>query len=210
MRLRRRRPADEPDRLLVVGLRNPGGEYQGSRHNVGEEVVVSLAAGSSFKRAPRPIPAEVVATAVGGRPAVLALPMTFMNRCGPPVAALASYFKVDPARLVLVHDDIDLPFARLRFHFDRGPGGHNGVASVLQALGRRDLWRLRLGVGRPPGRMDPADFVLRRFSKEERVDVDLMVAEGADVIREFAAAGEEKATRLAGEASRRLGAGEED
>lgn len=199
------------DWLLVVGLRNPGPDYEGTRHNVGGEVVRMIAAAESFKRAPRRILAEVVEADVEGKPTVLALPTTFMNEAGGSVTGLAKYYGVEPDRIVLVHDDIDLPFGKLRFHLGRGAGGHNGVASVIRSLGRRDVWRLKVGVGRPPGRMDPADFVLRRFAARERPDVDLMVAAGADVVRRFAAAGGAEAQQHAGEATRRLGlVGDED
>jgi PTH1 family peptidyl-tRNA hydrolase len=193
-----------------VGLRNPGPEYEGSRHNVGGEVVRRLAGeeGSTFRRAPRRIRAEVAVADLPGGRAVLAAPSTFMNESGRAVVPLLHYYKVAVDRLVLVHDDIDLPFGKLRFHFGRGSGGHNGVASVVEALGSDALWRLKVGVGRPPGRMDPADFVLYRFTGQERPDVDLLVVEGAAVLRTFAAAGGERARQYAGEAAARLGIGE--
>lgn len=193
------------DALLVVGLRNPGPRYQETRHNVGGEVVETLAGDLTFKRAPKRIVAEIIETDLDGRAAVLAMPMTFMNESGGPVSGLVRYFKVADERLVLVHDDIDLPFGKLRFQLGRGPGGHNGVASVMRSLGSREVWRLKVGVGRPPGRQDPADFVLRPFTPRERPDVDLLVAAAADVIRRFAAAGGEEARRAAGEATARLG-----
>jgi PTH1 family peptidyl-tRNA hydrolase len=136
---------------------------------------------------------------------VLVLPTTFMNESGQAVAPLASYFDVAAERIVLVHDDIDLPFGRLRFHFGRGTGGHNGVTSVVRSLGSTDVWRLKFGVGRPPGRMDPADFVLRRFTTAEQTDVDLLVGEAADVVHSFASHGGDTARQRAGEASGRLG-----
>lgn len=158
--------------------------------------------GGTFKRAPRRIPAEVVQTALGGEPTVLALPTTFMNESGHAVRRLAKYYKA--GRLVLVHDDIDLPFGKLRLHFGRGTGGHNGVASVVRSIGDNGMWRLKVGVGRPPGRIDPADFVLRRFGKRERADMDLLVVEAADVLRSFGEEGEAKARQQAGEAHGRL------
>lgn len=167
-------------------------------------MVVRLAGDKPFKRAPRWIKAEIAEVRVEAQPAVLALPTTFMNEAGHPVAALARYFSTPPERLVVVHDDIDLPFGKLRYQFGRGPGGHNGVTSVVRSLATDDLWRLKLGVGRPPGRMDPADFVLRRFASRERPDVDLMVVEGAEVVEVFAADGGEAAMQAAGEASRRI------
>lgn len=190
-----------------MGLRNPGPEHEGSRHNVGAEVVACLAAeeGSSFRRAPRLIKARVAHADLPGGRVWLGLPSTFMNQSGRGVVPLMRYFKVGVEDLVLIHDDIDLPFGRLRFHFGRGTGGHNGVASVVQALGSESLWRLKIGVGRPPGRMDPAAFVLQRFSNRERPDVDRMVVAAAAVLRTFAAAGGEQARQEAGDASARLG-----
>ncbi len=197
--------AEVSDRILVVGLRNPGSDHAATRHNLGGDVVRSLAAEEAFKRAPSRVMAEVVETDLEGHPAVLALNTTFMNESGGPVAGLVRYYGIAMSRLVLVHDDIDLPFGKLRFQFGRGAGGHNGVASVMRSLGSRDVWRMKLGVGRPPGRMDPADFVLRRFAPAERDDVDLMIAEAVDTIRCFAASGGEAAQGHAGEATRRMG-----
>ena len=158
--------------------------------------------GASFKRAPRFIRAEIAESILGDDRAVLALPMTFMNESGGTVKALAKYFKA--GRLLVVHDDIDLPFGKLRLHHGRGTGGHNGVASLVRSLGDTGFWRLKVGVGRPPGRMDPADHVLRRFTKKEQPDIDLLVVEGADVVRSFGEDGEETARQRAGEAFGRL------
>lgn len=146
----------------------------------------------------------VSAVRLEGRTAHLALPMTFMNESGQAVAPLAAYYGIEPESIILVHDDIDLPFSKLRLAFSRGAGGHNGVSSVVRSLSSDAVWRLKLGVGRPPGRQDPADFVLRRFSKAERPDVDLMIVEAADVVRSFAADGGEAARQAAGDASARL------
>lgn len=165
-------------------------------------MVLAAAGPASFKRAPRKIRARVAEGAVGGRRTIFALPTTFMNESGGAVAGLMRYFT--PGRLILVHDDIDLPFGRLRFHYGRGTGGHNGVASVARSLGGTAMWRLKVGVGRPPGRMDPADFVLRRFTAAERTDMDLLVAEAVEVLRSFAEEGDEAARGRAGEAHRRL------
>jgi PTH1 family peptidyl-tRNA hydrolase len=171
---------------------------------VGGDAVVAAAdrIGASFKKAPRCISAEIAETSLGDMRAVLALPMTFMNESGRPVRSLHKYFK--PERLLVVHDDIDLPFGKLRLQEGRGAGGHNGVASILRSLGETDFWRLKIGVGRPPGRMDPADFVLRRFTKEEQPDIDIVVVEAADVVRTFAEDGVEPARQQAGEVYGRL------
>jgi len=191
-----------PERLLIAGLRNPGAKYDGSRHNVGAEVVDTIAnrSGIGFKRARQSIRAEVAELRLGDVPVVLAKPTCFMNESGQAVKPLLRYFSVPVGRLVVVHDDIDLLFSRLRIQFDRGAGGNNGVRSVVDTLGTRAFWRLKCGVGRPPGSMDPADYVLRRFSAKERPDVDLMVQYGADVLEVFAAAGGEAAAQAAGEA----------
>ena len=188
-----------------MGLRNPGPDYHGTRHNIGEVVARDLVGGASFKRAPRRIRAEITEIDLGGRGAVVALPTTFMNESGGPVAGLVSYFKVRLASVVLIHDDIDLPFGKLRFHSGRGAGGHNGVASVMQSLGSREVWRMKFGVGRPPGRQEPADFVLERFPKRQYDDVALMVGASVEVLHTFGASGGEAAMQSAGDATARLG-----
>ena len=166
--------------------------------------------GGAFKRAPQRIRAVVATVEVDPARPVLALPITFMNDSGGAVALLARYYKVQGEGLVLVHDDIDLPFGKLRFQFGRGSGGHNGVESVVKAIGSEEMWRLKVGVGRPPGSMDPADFVLRRFNVRERPDMDLLVVAGAGVLEVFAAAGGEAARQEAGDATGRLGIGTAD
>jgi len=188
-----------------VGLRNPGPDYHGTRHNVGEVVGRALAGRASFKRAPRRIAAEIAEVDLDGRASVIVLPTTFMNESGGPVSGLVSYFKVRLSSVVLIHDDIDLPFGKLRFHAGRGAGGHNGVASVMRSLGSREVWRMKVGVGRPPGRQEPADFVLERFPKRQHDDVALMVGAAVDVVRCFAAEGGEAAMQAAGDATARLG-----
>lgn len=131
---------------------------------------------------------------------VLARPTTFMNVSGQAVAPLVRYFGVDLANLVVVHDDIDLPFARLRLQYDRGSGGNNGARSIIGSLGSQEFWRLKCGVGRPPGRMDPADFVLRRFTKKEQPEIDLLIQRAADVVELFVTEGPDAAQQATGEA----------
>ncbi len=137
-------------------------------------------------------------TRVAGVRTVLALPTTFMNESGQAVAPLLRYFDADPADLLVIHDDIDLPFTRMRLQFDRGSGGNNGARSVIRSLGTQGFWRLKCGVGRPPGRMDPADYVLRRFAAKEQPEIDLMIELAADVVEKFITDGGPEAQQLTG------------
>jgi PTH1 family peptidyl-tRNA hydrolase len=188
---------------LLVGLRNPGSRYEGTRHNIGAEVVDRFARehDASFKKARRPIRADVAELHVGASRAVLAVPRTFMNESGQAVAPLARYYRVLPEDLLIIHDDIDLPFAKLRAQLGRGAGGNNGVSSVIRSLRTQEFWRLKIGVGRPPGRVDPADFVLERFTTVERSEMDVTVARAADVVGAFIAGGGDVARQRAGEAN---------
>jgi PTH1 family peptidyl-tRNA hydrolase len=179
---------DPDDPWLVVGLGNPGASYAKNRHNIGAMVLDVLAdrerARLSAHRAHADV-AELRLAPVGGNPGhrvVLAKPRTYMNVSGGPVAALLRYFRLPPERLLVVHDELDLPFATLRLKRDGGEGGHNGLRSVSQSLATRDYCRLRVGIGRPPGRMDAADFVLKDFSATERRDLDLLLVEAADAV----------------------------
>lgn len=163
--------------------------------------MVSLLAdrhGATFKRAKRTIRAEISETHIGNVRTVLAMPTTFMNESGQAVAPLLRYFRAEPANVLVIHDDIDLPFAKMRLQFDRGSGGNNGARSIIGSLRTREFWRLKCGVGRPPGRMDPADFVLRRFTAKEQPEVDLMVQLAADVVERFVAEGGEAAQQFTG------------
>ena len=168
----------------VVGLANPGADYQGTRHNVGAEVVEELLrrSSSSLGRGPTRVSAMTSRLGNGDASTLVAIPTVFMNESGRAVAGLASYFKIVPADILVIHDDIDLPFGKLRLQVGGGSGGHNGIKSVESAFGAREFSRLKIGVGRPPGSQDPADFVLRRFSKSERPEVDLMVSDAADTV----------------------------
>lgn len=190
--------------LLVVGLGNPGSEYDGTRHNIGAEAAVLMAGPDGLGRAPRRVRARVASVAVGQRRALVAVPTTYMNLSGEAVVSVLGYYKLTVEDLVVIHDDIDLPFGRIRFHVGRGSGGNNGVESIIRSLRSNEFRRVRLGVGRPPGRMDPADFVLRPFGKQERPDADLMVRSAVDVVEAFAAGGDEAAKEAAALASRRI------
>lgn len=184
-RLRKKAPTAE---VLVAGLRNPGADYQGTRHNVGFEVVSLVASrnGVELGRAPSRVPAQVATAGRGDGRMLLAAPTTYMNESGRAVRAILDYWKVDTSDLLVVHDDIDLPFGRLRVQVGGGAGGHNGIRSLERALGTREFSRLKFGVGRPPGQMDPAAFVLQRFSKAEREEVDIAIEDAADVVEMWA------------------------
>lgn len=172
---------------LVVGLRNPGSDYTGTRHNVGFEVLSRVLDrhGEKLGRAPLKVNGQVAKLGTGDSRTFYFASNRFMNEVGPSVRAAALYFKVSPEATLILHDDIDLPFGKLRLQVGGGSGGHNGIRSVESALGTRDFSRLKIGVGRPPGSMDPADFVLRTFSKAERAEVDLLVESAADVVEQW-------------------------
>ena len=172
---------------VIVGLRNPGREYAGTRHNVGAEVAEVLASrwDVRLKRGPLRVRADLARHLVHEGAVILAVPRTFMNTCGPVIVSVLQYYKAGPEDLLIVHDDIDLAFARLRLQYARGTGGHNGVKSIVQSLGNNEFHRLKIGVGRPPGRMDPAAFVLRPFAKSEREDVDVLVRDAAEVVERW-------------------------
>jgi peptidyl-tRNA hydrolase, PTH1 family len=171
---------------LVVGLGNPDPSYAATRHNVGRLVVELLAerVGASFKTHRRGR-ADVLETRLGDRPGVrtvLARPRSYMNESGGSVTALRDFFKVGTDHLVVVHDELDIPFGTLRVKQGGGDSGHNGVRSVRAALGTGDFCRVRIGIGRPPGRLDPAVFVLKPFSATERGELPLLVDRAADAV----------------------------
>jgi peptidyl-tRNA hydrolase, PTH1 family len=167
---------------LVVGLGNPGPSYAGNRHNAGFMVVDVLGArmGGSFKR--HRSRAEVIEGRLGDARVVLARPRCYMNESGGPVAALRDFFKVPLDRLIVVHDELDIPYGAIRLKRGGGDNGHNGLRSITKSLGSRDYLRVRFGIGRPPGRMDAAAFVLRDFSAAERKDLALDIERAADAV----------------------------
>ena len=181
---------------MLIGLQNPGAHYAGTRHNIGADAVRILAAKieAAFRSGPRGIPVRVAEGQCGDVKVRLAVPTTFMNESGRAVAPLVRYF--EPSQMLVAHDDIDLAEGTIRVHEGRGSGGHNGVKSIVDSLGSQDFWRLRIGVGRPPGSQDPADFVLERF--EDSVEAEILVREAADVLEAFVTGGEESARQLAG------------
>ena len=168
---------------LVVGLGNPGPEYERTRHNVGFMVADVLAerVGDRFT-VHKKSGADLVEARLDGRKVLLAKPRTFMNVSGRPVAALARFFAVPPTDVIVVHDELDLPFGTVRLKRGGGEGGHNGLRSVSNALTTKDYLRVRFGIGRPPGRQDPADFVLKPFSAPERKELPVIVEQTADAV----------------------------
>ncbi len=177
------------DTWLVVGLGNPGPEYAGNRHNVGAMTVEELASRdatggrASFKAHKARARVAEVRLKVPGPKVVLAVPSTYMNVSGGPVAGLLKYYDVPADRLVVIHDELDIDAGVVRLKKGGGEGGHNGLRSISQSIGTKDYLRVRLGIGRPPGRQDPADFVLKDFSKAERADVlPFLIDDGADAV----------------------------
>lgn len=170
------------DRYLIVGLGNPGARYAATRHNIGFAVVDLLAerVGGRFKS--HRSRCEIVEARVGGQPVVLAKPMSYMNESGGPVNAAARFFKTPVERIVVAHDDLDLDFGAVRLKRGGGAGGHNGLRSMAAALGSPDFARVRFGIGRPPGRQDPADFVLREFATGERKELPYLIDRAADAV----------------------------
>jgi peptidyl-tRNA hydrolase, PTH1 family len=170
---------------LVVGLGNPGREYAGNRHNVGFLVADLLATrmGAKFGRNKR-AHADVAEGRLGfgGPKVILAKPLTFMNLSGAPVAALAQFFKVPLEHIIAVHDELDVPFGQVRAKRGGGEGGHNGLRSMSKSLAAKEYARVRFGIGRPPGRQEPADYVLSDFSGAERKELDFLVDRAADVV----------------------------
>jgi PTH1 family peptidyl-tRNA hydrolase len=167
---------------LVVGLGNPGPGYSRNRHNIGYMVVEELASrvGSSFKsHKARALVAEG-RLGIGGPKLILAKSLTFMNLTGGPTAALAKFFDIEADHVVAVHDEIDIPFDTIKLKLGGGEGGHNGLRDISKTLGTKDYYRVRVGVGRPPGRQDAADHVLKDFSSTEAKELPFLIGDAAD------------------------------
>lgn len=181
------------DSFLVVGLGNPGPRYAATRHNVGFLVVGLLAEriGGRFKA--HRSRADVVEGRLAGVRVVLVAPRSFMNESGGPVASVASFYKVPVESIIVVHDELDLPFGTLRLKRGGGDGGHNGLRSTTASLGSKEYLRVRFGIGRPPGRQDPADYVLREFTAAERKDLGFHVDRAADAVQALVSDGLEAA-----------------
>ena len=167
---------------LVVGLGNPGPRYAGNRHNVGFMVLDLLAERSGGRFSANKGRADVVEGRLAGQSAVLCKPKTYMNVSGGPVASLRDYFKIPTERIVVVHDELDIGFGTLRLKQGGGDNGHNGLRSITSAIGSKDYLRVRVGIGRPPGRQDPADYVLKDFTAVERKELGFHVDRAADAV----------------------------
>lgn len=179
--------------VLVVGLGNPGPRYAGNRHNIGFMVVDELAGRLGGRFTAHKGGADAVEGQCGGRRVALTKPRTYMNTSGGPVAGMTRFFKLPVDAVVVVHDELDIPFGAIRLKRGGGDNGHNGLRSVTTSLGSREYYRVRVGIGRPPGRVDPADFVLRDFSSTERKELPLLVARGADAVEALLTGGLEAA-----------------
>jgi PTH1 family peptidyl-tRNA hydrolase len=181
---------------LVVGLGNPGPRFAGNRHNVGAMVVAEMAQQAGEKLRSHRSRAVVAETRLGTGPgrasgpkAVLATPLSYMNESGGPVAGLVRYFRVALERVVVVHDELDIPFGQVRLKRGGGEGGHNGLRSITTSLGSKDYLRVRTGIGRPPGRMDPAAYVLKDFSAGERTELPFLLGDAVDAVQDLVSLG---------------------
>lgn len=169
---------------LVVGLGNPGPQYENTRHNVGQIVVAELAARRGETLRAHKANARVAESWLrpGAAKLVLATPNSYMNVSGGPVSQLARFYDVPPERIVLIHDELDIPFDTIKLKVGGGHGGHNGIRDVAKALDTPDFPRVRVGIGRPPGRQDPADWVLNPFSASERTQLPILLSDAADAV----------------------------
>ncbi|WP_237198670.1 aminoacyl-tRNA hydrolase [Rothia nasimurium] len=171
------------DAWLIVGLGNPGPEYAATRHNIGQMVLDELAntVGGNFKKHSK-ARAQVLEgrLGVGGVKVVLAKPLTYMNVSGGPVSALAQFYGIDPEKIIVVHDELDIPFDSIKLKIGGGEGGHNGLRDISKALGTKNYYRVRTGIGRPPGQMQTADFVLKPFTTAEKKDLPFLISNAAD------------------------------
>jgi PTH1 family peptidyl-tRNA hydrolase len=171
---------------LVAGLGNPGDQYAATRHNVGQMVIDQLVKRHSIKLASHKSRTHIAAYKLGvgidAHQIILAKSHSYMNETGGPIKALANFYSVEPENIIVLHDELDIGFAAIRTKLGGGDNGHNGLKSMTSAFDTPDYYRVRLGIGRPMGQQDPADFVLKQFSKEEKKDLDEFIERGADVV----------------------------
>lgn len=173
-------PAIDP--VLVIGLGNPGAAYAGNRHNVGAMVADVLAGRIGGRFSSHKAGADVLEGRLAGARTILGKPRSYMNLSGGAAAGLARYFKIAPSSIVVIHDELDLPEQTIRVKLGGGEGGHNGLRSISNSLGSKDYLRVRFGIGRPPGRQDPADYVLKDFSGAERKELPIDLENAADAV----------------------------
>lgn len=189
MSIFRKRPPVDADRWLVVGLGNPGAKYADNRHNIGAIVIGELALDRGVN-----LKSHKSGCLVGeAGPMVLARPTSYMNESGRSVSGLLRFYKVDPAKLLVVHDELDIPFGDIRIKFGGGVAGHNGLKSVAQHLGTKEFVRVRFGISRPPGQRDPAAHVLSDFSKKERDELPTLIDRAKEAVESIVADGLERA-----------------
>ncbi len=171
---------------LVVGLGNPGDQYAATRHNIGQMVIDELARRHSVKFSSHKSRTDIAAFKLGvgidAHSVIIGKSKSYMNETGGPVKALANFYSVEPTKLIALHDELDIPFAAIRTKLAGGDNGHNGLKSMTSSFGTPDYYRIRLGIGRPMGQQDPADFVLKAFSKVEQKDLPEFIDRGADVV----------------------------
>lgn len=191
LRPRRKDRSVADDTWLVVGLGNPGAQYAGNRHNVGQMVVDELATrlGATFRTHKTPSRVAEGFLGPGGPKLVIAKPNSLMNTSGGPVSALLKYYSLPADRLIVVHDELDIPFDTVRLKQGGGHGGHNGIRDISKATDNAAFTRVRVGIGRPPGRQDAADFVLKDFSGSERQDLPNLLSDAADAVESIVADG---------------------
>jgi PTH1 family peptidyl-tRNA hydrolase len=171
---------------LVAGLGNPGDQYAATRHNVGQMVIDQLVKRHSIKLASHKSRTHIAAYKLGvgidAHQIILAKSHSYMNETGGPIKALANFYSIEPANIIVLHDELDIGYAVIRSKLGGGDNGHNGLKSMTSAFDTPDYYRVRLGIGRPMGQQDPADFVLKQFSKEEKKDLEEFIERGADVV----------------------------
>jgi PTH1 family peptidyl-tRNA hydrolase len=182
-----------PDTFLLIGLGNPGREYQHNRHNFGFMLIDRIAVRINAQGLKVQSKAIVTSGTYQDRKIILAKPQTYMNLSGQAAQGLLNFYKLPIEHMLIAHDDLDIPFGTIRIRPKGGPGGQGGMASTIEKLGTKDFPRLRLGIGRPPGRMDPAAFVLQDFSREEMKILSEILDRAADAALAFVVNGVEKA-----------------
>ena len=170
------------EQALIVGLGNPGTTYAGNRHNAGAMVADVLAARTGSRFSSHKAGADICSARIGSSRVLIAKPRSYMNLSGGPTAGLLRFYKLGIDQLVVVHDELDVPFGEIRLKVGGGEGGHNGLKSISASVGSKDYARIRFGIGRPPGRQDPADYVLSDFAAVERKELEFLVDRAADAV----------------------------